>query len=105
MELSFKDVKELIQTPTVYPAELLGQSVIIRTVTHYYTGRVVAESACWINLELAAWIADTGRWSDAVLKGKLNEVEPYPDNDIVRVARGAIVDVAPWNHDLPRTVK
>jgi len=81
----------------------IGASVIVRTVTHYYTGRIVALSADEIVLDDAAWVADTDRWSAALTTGTLSEVEPYPDP--VSLARGAIVDVTEWRHDLPRTVK
>lgn len=80
----------------------IGGSVIIRTVTHYFTGRVVAESERWIALEDAAWVADTGRFAEALKTGKLSEVEPYPGPCLVAV--GAVVDVSPWLHDLPRLV-
>jgi hypothetical protein len=80
----------------------IGQAVIIRTVTHYFTGRVVAESERWIALEDAAWVADTGRFAEAVKTGTLAEVEPYPGPCLVAI--GAVVDVAPWPHALPRSV-
>jgi len=81
----------------------LGQSVMIRTVTHYYTGRIIALTPHEVVLDEAAWIADTGRFSVAMATGVLDEVEPYPDG--VSVMRGAIVDCAPWNHPLPREMK
>ena len=56
-----------------------------------------------LELEDAAWIADTGRWSNALVKGTLTEVEPYPAG--VSIARGAVIDVSPWQHTLPRETK
>ena len=79
-----------------------GEKVFVRTVTHYYTGRVVAVDDRWLALTDAAWIADTGRWSLALETGTLNEVEPYLDGDTVLVHLGAVIDVSPWHHDLPR---
>ena len=81
----------------------VGDAVIIRTVTHYYTGRIEVLDKDWIVLSSAAWIADTGRWAQALASGKLSEVEPYPNG--VSVARGAIVDCSTWCHDLPGTVQ
>jgi len=81
----------------------IGTAVLIRTVTMYYTGRVKAVSASEIELDEAAWIADCGRFADALRTGTLKEVEPYPGCCIV--SRGAIVDVSPWNHPLPREQK
>lgn len=60
--------------------------MFVRTVTHYYTGRVVGVSDKAILLEDAAWIADTGRFADALRTGILSEVEPYPDGVIEIIA-------------------
>ena len=80
-----------------------GEKVFIRTVTHYYTGRIKVVTDSDIVLDDAAWIADTGRFSDALKSGKLNEVEPFPHS--TTVSRGSIIDVSPWEHDLPREQK
>jgi hypothetical protein len=80
-----------------------GQCYLIRTVTHYYTGRVVSVTLDDVLLEEAAWIPDTGRYSTALAEGTLNEVEPYP-NEVILSAM-AIVDAAPWPHKLPRARK
>jgi hypothetical protein len=42
-------------------------------------------------IEDAAWIADTGRFADAVKKAEFGEVEPFPDGRVI-VGRGAIID-------------
>ena len=82
---------------------VLGQAYLIRTVTYFYTGRLVAVTDADLVLEDAAWIADTGRFATALQTGVLNEVEPYPSSVIV--GRGAIVDVCEWLHALPRDQK
>lgn len=82
----------------------VGNIVFIRTVTHYYTGRIVELSATEIELEDVAWVADTGRFSDALKTGTLGEVEPYPDGRVA-VGRGALVDASIWKHALPREQK
>ena len=76
-----------------------GQAVLIRTVTHYYTGWISRIDSRWIELDDAAWIADTGRFADVFSRGPA-EVEPYPGRCWIAV--GAVVDVAPWPLDLPR---
>lgn len=81
----------------------VGASVFIRTVTNYYTGRVVALTEFEVVLDDAAWIADTGRFHTALKSGTLGEIEPYIGP--VSVARGPIVDVTEWTHDLPRDQK
>jgi len=84
-------------------AYVVGRSYFVRTVTHYYTGRLLAVYDDALVLGDAAWIADTGRFGAALASGSLNEVEPYPDKVIV--SRGAIVDACVWLHPLPRGAK
>lgn len=81
----------------------VGEKYIIRTVTMMLTGRVVYLDDKELILEDAAWIADSGRWSEAILTGVLNEIEPFEDE--VLVGRGAIVDATIWKHALPRVKK
>lgn len=81
----------------------VGRSVFVRLVTHYYTGRIVKLTRDEIVLADAAWIADTGRFADALARGTLSEVEPYPG--LVTLSRGALVDCCEWKHALPRTQK
>lgn len=82
---------------------VIGRNYLIRTVTNYYTGKLLEVCDGELVLSEAAWVADTGRFSEALKTGSLKEVEPYPD--LVIVSRGAIVDVSRWDHDLPRGVK
>lgn len=81
----------------------IGKNVFVRTVTHHYTGRLAAADERFLRLEDAAWIADDGRFADALSTGSLNEVEPYPAECLVAV--GALLDLCEWGHDLPRTQK
>ncbi len=95
-------------TPATASGDLLadainGADVLIRTVTMIYTGHVDGLDEHTIALNEAAWIADTGRFADALTTGNLSEVEPYPDT--VYVARAAVVDITFWTHDLPRVQK
>ena len=91
--MSTSKKKRSITPPT------MGDAVIIRTVTHYYTGKILLIDKDWIVLGDAAWVADTGRWNNALMTGKLAEVEPFPNG--VSIARGAIIDCSPWMHGLP----
>ncbi len=99
MEITLADLKELM---SVRPTETntadcpweIGEHYLIRTVTMIDTGRVVAVTPHEIVLEDAAWIADTGRFSDSLKDPSLfNEVEPYPDGRVL-VGRGAIIEAA-----------
>jgi len=69
----------------------IGSVYLIRTVTMIEVGRVVAASKQWVMLEDAAWVADTGRFADALKKWQFNEVEPFPDG-VIGVSCGSIVD-------------
>lgn len=105
-ELTIGEVKQLTAmfgTNANSHSIAVGEPVLIRTVTHYFTGRVRAVTASDIVLDDAAWIADTGRFADALKTGKLNEVEPYPSHVII--SRGGVIDITPWEHDLPRKQK
>jgi hypothetical protein len=77
----------------------LNKGYLVRTVTTYICGRLVAIYDAELVFEDAAWVADTGRFSDALKNGALSEVEPMPGPVIV--ARGAIADAGEWNHTLP----
>ena len=81
----------------------VGNKYLIRTVTHYYSGRIVAIYTHELVLEDAAWIPDTGRLGDCLKDGKFNEIEPIPGRLII--GRGAIVDCIAWEFDLPRIKK
>ncbi len=81
----------------------LGGNVFVRTVTHHYTGTLAAADESFLLLDDAAWIADDGRFADALASGQLNEVEPYPGACLV--SRGAVLDVSAWDHALPRSQK
>jgi len=81
----------------------VGSNILIRTVTMYQVGRIRSVDADWIVLDDASWIADMGRFSTALESGELAEVERCPS--WIAVARGSIVDVVPWTHDLPKKSK
>lgn len=69
----------------------IGSIYLIRTVTMIDTGRLVAVTPQELVLEDAAWIADTGRFADALKSAKFNEVEPFPDGRVI-IGRGGIID-------------
>lgn len=81
----------------------VGKNYFIRTVTHHYTGKLIKVTAKELLLEDAAWIADDGRFMNALKDGILNEIEPYQD-DVV-IGRGAILDATLWRHPLPMIQK
>ena len=79
------------------------KNVFIRTVTNFYVGEVAAVNGKWIRLKKAAWVTDTGRFSEAMATGKLCEVECYPPDMVVNVAVSSVVDFCEWPYELPTT--
>ena len=81
----------------------IGSAYFIRTVTYFATGRLKDIVGQFLVLEEAAWIADTGRFSDALAKGIMSEVEPVKTDMFVNM--GSITDAFLWKHKLPQEQK
>jgi hypothetical protein len=67
------------------------------------TGRLVAITPQELVIEDAAWIADTGRFADALISLDFNEVEPFPEGRVI-VGRGSLIDAVQIK-GLPRSQK
>lgn len=83
-------------------SDIVGRSWFFRTVTYHLTGRVKKIIGNLLLLEEAAWIADSGRFMNAIKDGKLNEVEPVGDA-IINLS--TVTDMFPWIHALPKDQK
>ena len=70
----------------------IGANYFIRTVTHHLIGKLVAVFPTELVLEQAAWIADDGRFAQAVKTGEFAEVEPFPDGKQLIIGRGSLID-------------
>jgi len=70
----------------------IGKIYCVRTVTMIDTGRLIAVTEQELVLEEAAWIADTGRFADAIAKAEFGEVEPFPGDRPLIIGRGSIID-------------
>ena len=81
----------------------IGSNYLVETVTKYYLGRLVWVGPQELVLEDASWIADTGRYHEALRDGTAAEVEPCPEPVIV--GRGAVVDAVLWRKALLREVR
>lgn len=92
--LTIKEAREIAALFTAkadeHPFEI-GANYLIRTVTMIDTGRLIRVTPTELVLEDAAWIADTGRFADAVAKAVFSEVEPFPAGQVI-IGRGAIID-------------
>ena len=81
----------------------IGKNYLVRTVTMIDTGRLVEVTDHELVLEDAAWIADTGRFADALASSSFSEVEPFPDGQVI-IGRGSVID-AVQIASLPRKQK
>lgn len=95
-DLTLGQIKELQNifnskaTETPCPFEI-GEKYLIRTVTFTYTGQLKSKDSNFLVLQECDWIADTGRFSEALEdQDRFNEIEPFK-NDVI-IAKGAIVD-------------
>ena len=100
-----KHIQSLLKGPSEpsHPYQV-GKNYFMRTVTHHLTGKLIRVTEKELVLQNAAWIADDGRFYQAIKDGKLNEVEPFPDGEVI-VGRGSLIDCVEWKHALPREQK
>jgi hypothetical protein len=89
-EESFKDISSL--------EDMVGEKYFFRTVTYHLTGRVKKVIGSILELENAAWIADTGRFMNCIKNGELKEVEPVGR---AYININSTTDFFPWKHRLP----
>ena len=82
--------------------DLVGEKLFLRTVTYHLVGRVEKMVGKFLQLKDASWVADSGRFMNAIKEGKLNEVEPV---GIAFVNLESVTDFFPWRHSLPREQK
>lgn len=88
------DIKEL--------DDLIGGKFFFRTVTYHMTGKVKRRMGSFLQLEKAAWIADSGRFQEAIKNGELSEVEPVGN---CWINLSTVIDFFPWKHSLPQEQK
>mgnify|MGYP001606691037 CR=1 FL=1 len=81
----------------------VGGKYYIRTVTYHVTGQVKEIVGKFLVMNNVAWIADSGRFRQAIVEGILDEVEPVEDE--VFVNTDSITDAYVWKHKLPREQK
>lgn len=79
-------------------SDMVGEKFFFRTLTYHLTGKVKKIFGSMLELEDAAWIADSGRFTQAIKDGKLNEVEPVGK---AFLNLSSVTDFFPWKHALP----
>jgi hypothetical protein len=89
-EDSYKEIQTL--------QDMVGEKFFFRTVTYHLTGRVKKVIGNIIELENAAWIADSGRFMQAIKNGELKEVEPVGR---AWINMDSVTDFFEWKHKLP----
>jgi hypothetical protein len=81
----------------------VGKNYFIRTVTMHLVGNLSHIDHRELVLRRASWIADSGRFHDALKHGAFNEIEPFV-NDVI-VNRSSIIDATIYCHVLPDSQK
>ena len=74
----------------------IGANYFIRTATYHHTGKLVEVGDKELVLEQACWIAESGRFADALSSCNFSEVEPFPAGRVI-IGRGAIIDAVKIN--------
>jgi hypothetical protein len=82
--------------------ELVGQKWFFRTVTYHLVGKVKKRLGSFVILQDASWIANSGRFMQAIKDGVLNEIEPVGD---ALLNLNTVTDAFPWKHKLPKAQK
>lgn len=97
-----------LQKDCAHPFQI-GKAYFIRTVTMTIVGKLEKVFKDELVLSSASWIADSGRFSDALKEGlyasSTSEIEPFNPNEDVIIGRGSLVDATIWEHDLPTKQK
>ena len=82
--------------------DLVGKKWFFRTVTYHMLGKVKRVIGGVVELECASWVADSGRFTQFVKDGTVNEVEPVGQ---WFVNLDTVTDFGPWKHALPTKQK
>ncbi len=105
--LASKETSIILKTESKPVPFEIGKGYFIRTVTYHLTGKVVDIVGDFLVLDQASWIADSGRFNDAMKKGidKNSESEIEPFEAKVYVNTTAIVDACEYAYSLNFTQK
>jgi hypothetical protein len=93
-EDSFKEISAI--------DDLIGEKWFVRTITYHLVGKITKRIGHFIEMKDASWVADSGRFMNAIKEGTLSEVEPVGR---AFVNMDSITDMFPWKHDLPKEQK
>jgi len=82
--------------------DFIGKKIFVRTVTYHFVGKVEKIVGNLLFMSNASWVADSGRFMQAIKEGKLDEVEPIGD---MFLNINSFVDGTEWKHELPTEQK
>ena len=79
---------------------VIGKKYFVRTLSYHFTGKLKEKMGDFLMFEDSAWIADSGRFMQAIETGKMDEVEPI-NCDKHGVNKATIVDFMEVSWELP----
>jgi len=84
-----------------------GKAYFLRTITYHYVGKLVGfdRNNKELIFENVSWIADDGRFNEAMSGGTFSEIEPYHCKSKVLINRETVIDAVEWIHKLPESTK
>ena len=82
--------------------DMIGKIFFIRTVTYHFIGKVEGLMGPFLKLSQTVWVADSGRFTQAIKNGSLNEVEIMGD---WQINVNSITDFGLWHHTIPKEQK
>lgn len=100
-DAEFRYLVETDETNLDAFADFIGKDIFVRTITMSYTGHVEWIKGSWMKLTTATWVADTGRFSDFVLKGKPTGTEEYEPMGTTVLNTSTFLDVTLLKMELP----
>lgn len=106
-EETYDAIKDQLNEDNIFDIDLyqdfIGKKVFIRTVTYHLVGKVEKLIGSFFELSTASWVADSGRFMQAIANGTLEEVEPIKSQTWVNL--NSVTDMFIWKHDLPTEQK
>ena len=103
MEISLNELMSIAAAKPLSHSWRIGQCYLIRA-TYHHIGRLVAVTDTDLVLEGGGWLADSGRFSQCLASGTVNEFELCPPGPRI-VSRADVIDAFEWRHPLPTETK
>ena len=86
---------------------VIGANYLLRTATVYWVATIRSVGPHEIVVGPACYVYETGRYMEALRDGleaqEVSEIEPI--EGLVLIARGGLIDAAPYPHEIPTEMK